>query len=108
LTSRDERLEEGKNVSHLHRDIAFDPDAVKAITSKETRQNDVDDLISKVESGEISEDDINSESDEAMDLDDIDALFGNNSETDTSTFSPDANEVDDSDMSQDDIDALFG
>jgi hypothetical protein len=43
-----------------------------------------------------------------MDLDDIDALFGNNSETDTSTFSPDANEVDDSDMSQDDIDALFG
>ncbi len=107
LASGDNSVEDGKNVSHLHRDIAFDPDAVNAITAKENRQNDVDDLISKVESGNVTDDDLKEEEQESMDLDDIDALFGNSTQTDDSTFSPDA-PVDDSDMSQDDIDALFG
>ncbi len=108
LSSNDDKIEEGKNVSHLHRDLAFDPDAVKAISNKENRQNDVDDLISKVNSGDISEEDLQEESDDSMDIDDIDALFGNTNTTDESTFSPDSEEEDPSDMSQDDIDALFG
>ncbi len=108
LSSNDDKIEEGKNVSHLHRDIAFDPDAVKAISDKENRQNDVDDLISKVNSGDISEEDLQEDGDDSMDIDDIDALFGNTNTTDESTFSPDSEEEDPSDMSQDDIDALFG
>ncbi len=108
LSSNDDKIEEGKNVSHLHRDIAFDPDAVKAISDKENRQNDVDDLISKVNSGDISEEDLQEDGNDSMDIDDIDALFGNTNTTDESTFSPDSEEEDPSDMSQDDIDALFG
>ncbi len=107
LASGDIAVEDGKNVSHLHRDIAFDPDAVNAIIAKENRQHDVDDLINKVESGNVTDDDLKEDEPESMDLDDIDALFGNSTQTDDSTFSPDA-PVDDSDMSQDDIDALFG
>lgn len=109
LGSSDDKVEEGKNVSKLHRDIAFDPDAVRAISKKESRQGDVDDLISKVESGQVTDEDLKEEEEqESMDIDDIDALFGSQETTDDSTFSPDAEEKDDSDMSQDDIDALFG
>ncbi len=109
LNSDDDKVEEGKNVSHLHREIAFDPDAVKAISNKENRQNDVDDLISKVESGQVTEEDLQEDDQESMDIDDIDALFGNTNTADESTFSPDASDEEDpSDMSQDDIDALFG
>jgi len=36
---------EGTNISKLHRDIAFDPDAVDSITHKETRQGDIDAMI---------------------------------------------------------------
>jgi chemotaxis regulatin CheY-phosphate phosphatase CheZ len=37
--------QEKTNVTSLHRQVAFDPDAVDALTNRATRQDDVDQLI---------------------------------------------------------------
>lgn len=83
---------EKTNVSSLHRQVAFDPDAVDALTNKATRQDDVDELIKQAKKNELSFEEESSEID-------IDALFN-----------AQANEpvIDDGPVSQDDIDALFG
>jgi chemotaxis regulatin CheY-phosphate phosphatase CheZ len=95
-----EYYENTTNVSTLHREIAFDPDAVKAITNKESKQNDVDDLINKHNSGTITEEDMKQE----IDQDDIDALLNSF----TSFSSNEEEQASAPEMSQDDIDSLFG
>lgn len=92
--------EDKSNISHLHRDIAFDPDAVKALSVKESKQDEIDDLFSKFASGEAIEIDTN---EEPVSVDDIDDLI--NSFT---SFNKTEEETTDDGMSQDDINALFG
>lgn len=115
------------NVSTLHRNIAFDPEAVEAISMKESRQNQVDEMI------QTAEDNIDME---LASSDDIDALFNNVGEDSATeeeaappepennnvaieeepapsieeTTAPAEEEIEDGDeeISQDDIDALFG
>ncbi len=125
------------NVSKLHRDIAFDPDAVDAIMNKESRQDNVDALIeafdpsadysATIEGTPAVEEeipmpapvanigsDLDDELLEPVDIDDIDALFASNNiiNSEPAQETPAAEEEDDdvdfSDFSQDDIDALFG
>ncbi len=118
------------NVSKLHRDIAFDPDAVDSYINKDSRQAEVD----KVIEGHDDESGVN----EPVSPEDIDAMFdGNNktgqsdsdSETDVIDYGKDIDDAgqtvnhaesisiemkdpEDDDhsepFSQDDIDAMFG
>ncbi len=77
------------NVSKLHRQIAFDPDAVDAMSNQKERQMQVDSLV-----------DMHNKSadlDEPATLDDIDALFSGNVSVEDLTEP----------ASVDDIDALF-
>lgn len=98
--------------SNLHRTIAFDPDAVDALTNNVARQQDVDDLLKQM--GESPESIMNTTAsagdteNEEFNADDIDALFassnGNGEEQGTKEEeSADSDEP----FSQDDIDALF-
>lgn len=93
-------------VSQLHRKIAFDPEAVEAMANKEFRQQQVDEVIEQVESGNL---------DEPIDMDEIEKMFANqnpSTEATGDTKSPvvEDNTEEDSfeQFSQDDIDALFG
>lgn len=88
----------GTQISELHRKIAFDPRAIDALTGKENRQGDVDDVFARFASGENIE--IGETSEEKASQDDVDALLG--------SFSDREAESVDSEVSQDDIDALFG
>ncbi|MGI6369899.1 MAG: hypothetical protein GX372_08550 [Ignavibacteria bacterium] len=71
-------------VSHLHRNIAFDPDAIDAIDNKHSRQNTVDDILkrnavvdnSTEEQDTESSSSVEGNSSEEFTQDDIDALFG--------------------------------
>lgn len=83
-----------ESMNKLHKKIAFDPDAINAIYSKEDRQSKVDEII-----GQVSE--INSAGGEEMSDDDIAKLFGNQSDESKPAD-------DDSEMSADDIAKLFG
>ncbi len=65
---------EGTNISKLHRDIAFDPDAVDSITNRETRQGDVDDMINSFSNPESS-DSTPIVDDGPASQDDIDSMF---------------------------------
>lgn len=99
--------EKGIQTSTLHREIAFDPNAVEAITNKANRQSEVDDLIDRIGSGEeISIEEVMPQSN-----DDIDALIASLadeiSEVQDGTFSENAISADVEEFSQDDIDALF-
>ena len=105
------------NVTKMHRDIAFDPEAVESLSTKETRQGEVDKMIKDAEDNGLE-----SMEDSAASPDDIDALFNaaNGSDTEETEVqdspAPDDNDdsnnkdVSDGDeqISQDDIDALFG
>ncbi|MCX6156055.1 MAG: protein phosphatase CheZ [Candidatus Kapabacteria bacterium] len=87
-------------ISKMHRDIAFDPHAINAIISKETRQRDVDSFMQKMADGTLDESDMEDNLDSAN----IDALFsGSNSEVAFSDVSDSGNET----VSQDDINSLF-
>lgn len=122
--------------SNLHRTIAFDPDAVDALTKNTARQQDVDDLLKQMEESpesimnavqndsendEFDADDINAlfaasnggeqtaqntDMDEEIDPDDINALFA---ASNGGSEQKDEEETADPDepFSQDDIDALF-
>ncbi len=94
----------GTNISTLHRDIAFDPDAVDAITLKETRQGDVDDLINSFDGSTISTINISDSNDPAS-QDDIDSMFAMMN-GDTKSEAP-SQIIDDSPASQDDINDMF-
>lgn len=110
MKEQDRGFNERTNVSKMHRNIAFDPEAVDSISFKETRQMEVDAAVAEhkqtglVESG-----------DEAS-VEDIDALFSGNSldlnasiiETDTESGMDNSDTDSDKPVSQDDIDALFG
>lgn len=128
---------ERTNVTKLHRNIAFDPEAVDSIANKDTRQGEVDKLINsqneEESAGSTQQESINdtepeaqANSDDAADLD-IDALFSNVNMDDSPTQdnsvpenvtenqeenkpAPKDTKVEDSfeNFSQDDIDALFG
>jgi chemotaxis regulatin CheY-phosphate phosphatase CheZ len=88
-------------VSKLHRTIAFDPDAVEAISSNLDRQSEVDELLRNVESGQIDLSAAKQSANlETASADDIDALFA-------STHAPSAGITSDETASADDIDALF-
>ena len=121
-----DEYDERTNVSKLHRNIAFDPDAVKAY-EQENRQDEIDALMQSHANGETedtseqaaapaeeaSADDIdalfnNNDTDEAS-ADDIDALFSNNDSDEASADDIDAlfSNNDSDEASADDIDALF-
>jgi len=80
------------NVTMLHRQIAFDPEAVNALMTKEDRQGQVDLLMQKHIDGTLTDADL-------QDTISTDALFAGNSMKDIPAQSDD--------VSQDDIDALF-
>ena len=92
--------EDKSNISKLHRDIAFDPDAVKSLSVKESKQNEIDDLFEKFSSGAAI--DINT-IEEDISVEDIDDLINN-----FASFNTAAEEDTSDGMSQDDINALFG
>ncbi len=105
LVTKAPNIKEKTNVAKMHRNIAFDPDAIDSITSKETRQNDVDDLIKMHLNGNIDDvanDEINevlNEKDNTKKDDDIPEDISEkvlNIPEDIEQFS------------QDDIDAIFG
>lgn len=97
-------------ISKLHREIAFDPNAIDSITSKSFRQNDVDEYIrlanaenfaddyaaSKVSDSELIGNTNRSDGDNPTSQVDIDKLFEQTNDS-----------VDDGPTSQDDIDKLF-
>ncbi len=112
-----EGFHEDKNITNLHRSIAFDPDALDAINKKESRQDDVDALLAKVSSGTLSDEDMKEDTEDI----DIDALFANagaNTQDATSGEEISGDDIDalfanaateaQEEVSQDDIDALFG
>lgn len=74
-----------KNITQMHRTIAFDPNAVDSLSKDKTRQTDVDNLINAH----------NESNSEISSQDDIDALFA------------DVNSASKDPVGQDDIDALF-
>lgn len=93
------------NVSRMHRDIAFDPDAVESISLKHERQGNVDRYMDEHNSGEIDDDGPTSQ-------DDIDALFDNSSNIDEvseeqSETSQDDSSKNEEELSPDDIDKMF-
>jgi chemotaxis regulatin CheY-phosphate phosphatase CheZ len=106
-----EEDERGKsNITTLHRDISFDPDAIDSISNKGFRQDNVDDMVASHKANEASS---------VSSQDDIDALFSATSQVQTSTaevLNTDINnfkqvketENDFDHFSQDDIDMLFG
>ena len=120
LVNTSKEQSERANVTKLHRDIAFDPDAVDSLAMKDTRQDDVDMMMKEhLESPKAVED--NSPTSQ----DDIDAMFSGNNvqslqeikqtveverpkEQKVSSPAPVA-EIEDGlePFSQDDIDALF-
>lgn len=124
LVTSSPEIKERTNVVDLHRKVAFDPDAIEAISSKETRQNDVDDLIKMHLNGEIDanerhSEEIESATDSVTDYS-SDNKTDNNSDNNRSMQASGNDVSDDLDdkvsiipddiehFSQDDIDAIFG
>lgn len=131
LTKTIDHQEEKDNITHFHRDIAFDPNAIDSISKKETRQDEVDQLLAthsqntnhleKTESENHENE--NELSNEIASADDIDTMFNastpeENEEADASASAEDIdamfsstiaeeNEEDDAPASADDIDAMF-
>ncbi len=103
--------EKTSNVSKMHRDIAFDPDAVESISLKHERQGTVDQYMQEHNEGSNEDDD-----DGPTTQDDIDALFENSAKIeDKSEQKSEESEVsettaksDDEELSPDDIDKMFG
>lgn len=117
ITAAEEHHNLDTNVTNLHRQIAFDPDAINAIHNKDKRQDIVEEIVEKHKAGTLTEQDLaeelktddifydkdqvpafsdraHHESDE-IDIDDIDALFA--------AQTPSTSD----EVSQDDINALF-
>lgn len=92
---------EGTNISKLHRDIAFDPDAVESITHRETRQGDVDDMINSFSNGTHQQTESIVDNGPAS-QDDIDSMFSM-----MNAPAPEVQSNDNNPASQDDIDSMF-
>lgn len=104
-------------VSKLHREIAFDPDAIDSITNKASRQGEVDDFMKNHNSGlntEASQDDIDalfSGMGDDIEEEPIEEPIKTPSVTTIVNNAPTSAPVSDDpfeQFSQDDIDALFG
>jgi hypothetical protein len=126
LVTNDEAHEHdpNTNVTKLHRQIAFDPDAVDSLTGNDVRQGEVDALFDSHFNGAAvnepaSADDIDNlfanaaNDDSPASIDDIDMLFSaaNNTTVESNTPTPEVSSDSNDqleDFSQDDIDALFG
>lgn len=107
-------------IANMHRRIAYDPEAIEAITNKDSRQENVDSLIDAFEHNKLDVNNIQEDAgSEITDPSDVDAMFNaaNASfaasapaEVESQTPSP-AIPMEDEDgmdaVSQDDIDALF-
>lgn len=112
VRQNDDTYDERINISKLHRNIAFDPEAVESIAQKAVRQGQVDQYIQEHSSGEIND------MPDSPSQDDIDALFNQVTAVEPSEPVETPNnevieEVETADdpfehFSQDDIDALFG
>jgi len=123
--------DERTNVSKLHRNIAFDPEAVDSYSSKDFRQDEVDKMM--VDHANDSNKEDETDMSQPTTQDDIDSIFSNHNgngdinepvqdEDDPSLLNTNdsdqeesneelkrIDEIDDLDsFSQDDIDALFG
>ncbi|HPO62368.1 MAG TPA: hypothetical protein PK762_04715 [Candidatus Kapabacteria bacterium] len=99
-------IKEKTNVAKMHRNIAFDPDAIDSITSKETRQNDVDDLIKMHLSGENIDEITNNDKIEDETQNEV---IDTNNEIPEEINEKVLNIPEDIEQfSQDDIDAIFG
>lgn len=85
------------NITQLHREIAFDPEAVGAYDTKLTKQDEVDDIINSPEKYQNN-------NNKPVAANDIDAAF--NLKATQPLISVAVEEFDE--VSQDDIDALFG
>ncbi len=82
ITINTNLYQERTDVTSLHKQIAFDPDAIDSITNKDTRQDDVDRLIETAMNEEYNEFDIDynktkQDNEGPVSQDDIDALFEN-------------------------------
>ena len=99
-----EEDESATNVTHFHRDIAFDPNAISSIENQENRQNEIDDIISKRDAGEEFDD-----RNEEASQDDIDEMFNDNDDLNVSESEVlEEAASDDETLDPDDIDAMFG
>lgn len=115
---------EKTNVSKLHRDIAFDPEAVESYAGRETRQSEVDKLLEMSENGELPED-FTPQTENSADSGENDEPASVEAETTPEEEKAEdsveeenelaeeedsaAEQIDDhEEFSQDDIDALFG
>jgi chemotaxis regulatin CheY-phosphate phosphatase CheZ len=110
---------EKDNITHFHRDIAFDPNAIDSITGDPDRQDDVDELLKQHASGEdisANEKSVGNEkgevSEEIVDdtpanPDDIDAMFASGKVETSEKMEPEEEKANDEPASPDDIDAMF-
>jgi chemotaxis regulatin CheY-phosphate phosphatase CheZ len=101
-----DKYSERTNVSTLHREIAFDPDAVDSLKPHGSRQTDVDNLILQHESGLL-----NTHTNQENTKIDIEPEIIHNNKEDISSIKNIISETNDDysteEFSQDDIDALF-
>lgn len=94
-------FDENQNISKLHREIAFDPEAINAISGEKKRQQDVDDLVERSKRGDLSDnEEVHNQSSPSAQSD-IDKMIAEASKEEEANPSSD-------EVSQDDIDALFG
>ena len=103
LVEEKDEYTERMNISTLHRDIAFDPDAVDAIAKKEFRQGEVDQMMKDHQNG--SDDDVigNDDHNQPASQDAIDDMFSNQSDDSEVETTEDHNQP----ASQDAIDDMF-
>lgn len=97
LVNEQEDFDDRTNVSKLHRNIAFDPDAVGSYANKDTRQSEIDQMMNDHQNGKLEEDDEAATEDDdnsPTSQDDIDALFEQSANGDEETID-DSNKADD-------------
>jgi hypothetical protein len=96
-------VDESIMISKLHRNIAFDPDAVDSITA-ENRQDDIDAMLANPDIAFAS-----AEENDSISAEDLLNSFATNASNNNTADAPNAPDtaVDDEEFSQDDIDALF-
>jgi hypothetical protein len=100
-----EDFDETIKISTLHRDIAFDPDAIDSLAASEHRQGDIDALLSDPDllsadsaENEVSADDI---------LNNFTNMNNSSASEKPHTTESVQEVVEDEEFSQDDIDAMF-
>ncbi len=105
LVHNDDTYSPDTNVSKMHRQIAFDPDAVDSLTNSDVRQGEVDAMFDNHFNGAAPN--------EPASADDIDSLFANVANDNSPASADDIDNLfanapnDDSPASIDDIDNLF-